>query len=114
MVEEEKIKFLILLFLGSLLFVPFIVLSAMFYLFVYVFAFGFGFIVYCFLLYKHVYKGEKPKYPLVPPKGRTDVYFPRADIPRQIYEDVRRYPEFFKPKKRKRKEIKLILIENCF
>jgi len=86
----------------------------MFYLFVYVFAFGFGFIVYCFLLYKHVYKGEKPKYPLVPPKGRADVYFPRTDIPRPIYEDVRRYPEFFKPKKRKRKEIKLILIEHCF
>jgi len=90
--------------LGFLLFVPFIVLSAIFYLFVYVFAFGFGFIVYCFLLYRHVYKGEKPKYPLVPPEGQADVYFPRTDIPRPIYEDVRQYPEFFKPKKRKRKK----------
>ena len=80
-----------------LLFTPFIAFSVMFYLFVYAITFSFGFFVYCFLLCRHVYRGEKPKYPLVPPEGRMD-------IPRPIYEDLRRYPEYFKSKRKKRKK----------
>jgi hypothetical protein len=37
----------------------------------------------------------------VPPEGRMDAYFPRTNVPRPIYEDVRRYPKFFGKKKRK-------------
>jgi hypothetical protein len=59
------------------------------------------FLVYLYFLYHFVYKKEKPKYPLVPPEGRMDAYFPRTNIPRPIYEDVQRYPEFFGKKKRK-------------
>jgi hypothetical protein len=40
-----------------------------------------GFILYYCLLYRSVYKGAKPRYPMIPPEGRTDVYFPRTDIP---------------------------------
>jgi len=40
---------------------------------------------------------------MMPPEGRmTDYYFPRSRIPRPIYEDVRRYPEFFEKKKKKK------------
>jgi len=63
------------------------------------------FFIYCYLIYRFVYKGAKPKYPVVPPEGRmTDHYFPRTRVPRPIYEDVRRYPEFFKRKKMKKWE----------
>jgi len=102
--KRRKVKFLILLFLSLLLFVPFVIFSAMFRLIPYVLSFSFGLVIYCTLLYRHVYKGKKPKYPLVPPEGRTDIYFPRTDIPRPIYEDVRRYPEYFESKRKKRKK----------
>jgi len=60
------------------------------------------FFLYCYLIYRSVYRGAKPKYPLAPPEGRmSDHYFPRTKIPRPIYEDARRYPEFFKRKKMK-------------
>lgn len=32
---------------------------------------------------------KKPRYPLVPPEGKGDVYLPRTDIPRPIHEDFR-------------------------
>jgi hypothetical protein len=32
----------------------------------------------------------KPRGPLSPPGGKPDVYFPRSDIPRPLYEDMRR------------------------
>jgi len=39
------------------------------------------------------FKKEKLRYPLVPPEGKSDVYFPRTKIPRPIYEDMRRARE---------------------
>jgi hypothetical protein len=65
-----------------------------------------SFVMYCYMLYRFVYKGAKPKYPLVPPEGRTDIYFPRTDIPRPIHEDARRYPQFFRSKKKSQREEK--------
>ena len=63
-----------------------------------------GFLMYCYGLYRFVYKEVEPKYPMVPPEGRMDIYSPRTNIPRPIYEDMQRYPEFFKRKKMKRWE----------
>jgi hypothetical protein len=80
---------------------PFVLLSVLASLFSYA-TLVFGcFLVYLYFLYRFVYKKEKPKYPLVPPEGRMDAYFPRTNVPRPIYEDVQRYPEFFGKKKRK-------------
>jgi hypothetical protein len=59
------------------------------------------FLLYCYLLYHFVYKREKPRYPMVPPQGQMDIYYPRTNIPRPIYEDLQRYPEFFRKKRRK-------------
>lgn len=39
------------------------------------------------------FRKEKLRYPLVPPGGKGDVYLPRTDIPRPIYEDMRRAKE---------------------
>jgi len=36
---------------------------------------------------------KKPRYPMVPPEGKGDIYFPRTDIPRPIHEDFRRIEE---------------------
>jgi hypothetical protein len=47
-------------------------------------------------------KGKKPRYPLVPPEGRADVYLPRTDIPRPVIADFREIEE----KKRKISKIK--------
>ena len=49
-----------------------------------------------YFLYVRFYK-KKPQYPMVPPEGKPDVYFPRSDIPRPIFDDARRMQE----KKRK-------------
>jgi len=57
--------------------------------------------------HRSVYRRAKPKYPIIPPEGRTDIIFPRTDIPRPINEDVRRYPEFFGKEKKKRKAERL-------
>lgn len=38
-------------------------------------------------------KKKKPRYPLATPEGKTDVYFPRTNIPRPVYEDFRKIDE---------------------
>ena len=101
---NAKVKFWLLLFLGILLFLPFFVFSLFFQVTTVGFSiFGVlnaapflgGFVLYCYLLYRFVYKAARPRYPIVPPEGRMDVYFPRTDIPRPVHEDVRRYPQAF-------------------
>lgn len=46
--------------------------------------------------YVRYYQKKKPRYPMVPPEGKADIYA-RANIPRPIHEDFRRMRE----KKRK-------------
>jgi hypothetical protein len=109
---NTRVKFWLLLLLGILVFMPFFFLS----LFIQVATVGFsffgllnaapflgGFMLYCYLLYRFVHKAGRPRYPIVPPEGRTDIYFPRTDIPRPVHEDVRRYPQAFGKKTRWKK-----------
>lgn len=55
-----------------------------------------------YYLYVRLYQKKKAKYPIVPPEGRTDIYFPRTDIPRPVYTDFRKMQE----KKRRLEKIK--------
>jgi len=112
---RRKVKFWLLFFLGFCIFLPPFLFTIMvqalnraFSLYGILFAIQFlvWLFIYCYFTYRSVYKGQKTKYPIVPPEGRTDIYHPRTDIPRPIHEDVRRYPEFFKRKKMKRWEKK--------
>lgn len=48
---------------------------------------------------------KHPKYPLVPPEGKGDIYLPRSDIPRPIFEDFRKMRE----KKRKFDSIRRLM-----
>jgi hypothetical protein len=66
--------------------------------------FSAGFIFYGYLVYTATYLKLKRKYPLVQPEGQPDIYFPRSNIPRPIYEDVQRHPRFFKKKRQKKKD----------
>ncbi len=106
---RRKVKFLLLFLLGILVFMPFFTLSIMilapisFYGVIFSFSFLVPFLLYSYLLYSSVYKKIETKYPIIPPEGRTDIYFPRTDIPRPIHEDARRYPRFFGPKRKKKK-----------
>jgi hypothetical protein len=36
---------------------------------------------------------KESRYPLVPPDGKGDIYFPRTNIPRPIHEDARKIRE---------------------
>jgi hypothetical protein len=36
---------------------------------------------------------KKPQHPFGPPDGKPDIYFPRSDIPRPLYEDMRKMKE---------------------
>jgi len=38
-------------------------------------------------------KKRKPRYPLVPPEGKADVYLPRTNIPRPVHADFREMEE---------------------
>lgn len=48
--------------------------------------------LYADWFYVRYYKKKKPRYPIVPPEGKSDIYS-RANIPRPIYEDFRRMQE---------------------
>lgn len=54
-------------------------------------------------------KRKKPRYPLVSPEGRGDVYLPRTDIPRPVVADFRELEEkkrkFAKIRKMARKKL---------
>jgi len=100
---NRKVKLWLLLLLGICIYTPLISLYAIANILAGAIVPSICFLLYCYLLYHFVYKREKPKYPMVPPEGRMDIYFPRTNIPRPVYEDVQRYPEFFDKKKKKRK-----------
>jgi hypothetical protein len=53
-------------------------------------------------VYRMTIKDIKPKYPIVNPEGHPDIYSGR--MPRPIYEDMQRYPWFFKKKSREEKK----------
>ena len=104
----RKDKFWPLFLFGIFIYIPFFVFSLMikFHLAA-ILELG-CFLFYCYGLYRWVYKKVDLKYPSVPPEGRVDVYS-RFNIPRPIHEDVRRYPEFFgKKKKKKYKRIRQV------
>ena len=103
---RKKVKFLLLLFAGACIFMPPLLIFTLhaplsFYGVLFTTQILGWFFIYCYLIYRSVCKGRKPKYPIVPPEGRTDIYLPRTDIPRPIHENARRYPD-----SRKRKEMK--------
>lgn len=52
--------------------------------------------------YVRYYQRKKPRYPLVPPEGKGDIYLPRTNIPRPIHEDARKMRE----KKRRLEKLK--------
>ena len=107
---RRSTKNLLLLLLGFCVFGPFIftsiVLQARTGLSVYGIvlrlSFSFPLALYCYFLYGRKREKHWTKYPIVPPEGWTDIYFPRTDIPRPIHEDARRFPEFFQRRKTKK------------
>jgi len=55
-----------------------------------------------YYFYIRLYRKKEARYPVVPPEGKTDIYFPRTDIPRPVYADFRKMQE----KKQKLEKIK--------
>jgi hypothetical protein len=55
-----------------------------------------------FWFYSMRQRKRRVQYPLVPPEGKADVYFPRTRIPRPIHEDFRKMEE----RKRKLKKLR--------
>jgi hypothetical protein len=55
-----------------------------------------------YYFYIRLYRKKKAMYPVVPPEGKTDIYFPRTDIPRPVHADFRKMQE----KKQKLEKIK--------
>lgn len=46
-----------------------------------------------YLYFFRFHQKKEPRYPLVPPEGKGDVYLPRTDIPRPIHADFRKMRE---------------------
>jgi hypothetical protein len=63
-----------------------------------------AFVFSVYFVYWVTIRNAKLKYPLVNPEGRPDVYTGR--MPRPIYEDVQRYPWFFRKKRGKKQDEK--------
>jgi hypothetical protein len=61
---------------------------------------GSWFILLCYLAYLRLVKKREPRYPLVPPEGKPDVYT-GIGIPRPIHED-------FDEMKRKREKLEMM------
>ncbi len=99
-----RVKFHLLLLLGVCMFAPFILMSILTQLYVGIALFSICFLFYSYLVYTATYLRLKRKYPMASPEGRPDVYFPRTNIPRPIYEDVQRHPKLFKKKRQKKKD----------
>ena len=103
---HKRVKLQLLLLLGICIYLPFVYMSMLIQFYAGIAAWSVCFILYGYFVYHFVYKGSKPKYPMVPPEGRPDIYYPRTNIPRPIYEDIQRYPEFFEKKKGKFKKMR--------
>jgi hypothetical protein len=65
-----------------------------------------AFVFSIYLVYRSTIRNIKLKYPIVSPEGHPDVYTGR--MPRPIYEDMQRYPWFFKKKRMKKVDNKKI------
>ncbi len=46
-----------------------------------------------YLYYFMSHRKKEPRYPLVPPEGKPDIYLPRTNIPRPVHQDLRRMQE---------------------
>jgi len=58
------------------------------------------------LFYTRLYEKREVRYPLVPPEGKTDIYFPRTDIPRPVYADFRSIEERKEKLEKVKKKVK--------
>jgi len=92
-------------FLYGLVFVAFIyglllVELAVAGLFVWLLVVSAAFVFSVCMVYRVTIGNVKLKYPIVSPQGHPDVYTGR--MPRPIYEDMKRYPWFFKKKRNKK------------
>jgi hypothetical protein len=65
---------------------------------------AFTFSVY--MVHRMTIKNVRLKYPVLSPEGHPDVYTGR--MPRPIYEDMQRYPWFFKKKRNKKLDDKKV------
>lgn len=104
---HRRVKFYLLFMLGVSVFWPFIYLSILTRAYQEIVLVSACFVFYSYLVYTATYTRLKRKYPMVPPEGRPDIYFPRTNIPRPIYEDAQRARErakFFKKKEQKKKD----------
>jgi len=59
-----------------------------------------AFVFSVYMVYRVTIRNVKLKYPIVSPEGHPDVYTGR--MPRPVYEDMERYPRFFKKKRKKK------------
>lgn len=65
-----------------------------------------AFVFSVYMVYRVTIRNVKLKYPIVSPEGHPDVYTGR--MPRPIYEDMERYPWFFKKKRNKKLDNKKV------
>jgi hypothetical protein len=49
-------------------------------------------------------RSKRSKYPAMSPNTGGDIYFPRSNIPRPVYRDIRLHPRFFGIKKKSREK----------
>jgi len=58
-----------------------------------------------YFLYVRLWQKKEAQYPMVPPEGKTDIYFPRTDIPRPFHAEFRKMEEM-EEKRRKLAKMK--------
>ena len=60
---------------------------------------GIIYLVFSAVIYATYMGKRKKQYPLVLLDGNDDIYFPRTNIPRPLYRDMRTHPEAFQKQK---------------
>lgn len=95
---KSSFKFLVFFSLVTVLIGSQVVLSVLVGNYIWTIVSGVEYLLFTAILYGTYVRKREKKYPLVLLDGYDDIYFPRTNIPRPIYRDIRKHQTYFKKK----------------
>ena len=98
---KDIFKFLALFSILTVLLGSQVALSALVGNYLWTIVSGGTYLLFSAILYVTYVAKRKKQYPQVLLEGYDDIYFPRTNIPRPLYRDIRKHQEYFEKKEDK-------------
>jgi hypothetical protein len=98
-------KFLALFSLVTVLIGSQIALSALVGNYIWTFISVGEYLLFTAILYATYMGKRKKQYPQVLLDGYDDIYFPRTNIPRPLYRDIRKHPKYFEKEEENKNQV---------